>query len=288
MSRQAGLHVRETRVPRSTGTPVLCIDALHPDDTDFKLDAEEGAGRWVTFCEAHGTFVHHTSWRTARSFLSAPEEWCDGCKEVVENGDGPEQPEDEPFTEEERARALETRRRKAEEAEAEREREAEAKEQANEAAVELQIWSVRKPLVPAVWLDDEKEDAQRAKDGVMKARADAREARTARRILEEEIEDLGKKSKRLPEAKADLADAEARLGVAARDEQIESFVRDRLARRAFLRGCIRAGFPLYREGDRWLVGGFPPHMSPAPVPRGFLPTTDLQELMEKERREVAA
>lgn len=285
MTRQAGQHIRERRVPRSTGTPVLCIDALHPDDTDFQEDAKD-AGRWVSFCEAHGTFVHHTSWRTCRAFLSSPDEWCEKCRERVESGEAPEPQEG--FSAEERKRALETRQRKAAEAAAEREREAAEREEEGMAAAELQIWSVRKPLVNAVWTEAEKKDAANAKEGFLAARAEARTARATRRDLEEEIEGLGKKAKRMQEAKEDLADAEALLGASQRQEKIEGFVRDRLARRAFLRGCIHSGFPLYREGGRWFVGGFPRPMPPAPVPAGYLPTTDLEELLEKETRGLAA
>lgn len=69
--------VREVRKSRQTGTNVLLIDAAHPDNVDF--DDIEGAGRWVTFCEPHGSYVQHQDLATARSFLPLPKEWCAAC-----------------------------------------------------------------------------------------------------------------------------------------------------------------------------------------------------------------
>lgn len=74
----------ESRVPRQTGYRTVLIDALQPGD----YRVEEG-GRWVTLCEKHGEFVQHETRGTARSFLSAPVEWCDGCRTAVAKGDRP-------------------------------------------------------------------------------------------------------------------------------------------------------------------------------------------------------
>ncbi len=65
---------RERRTARSTGTPVVLIDARH--HADFR---EDEGGRWVTLCEAHGEFVQHSTLAAARSWLSSPEQWCSAC-----------------------------------------------------------------------------------------------------------------------------------------------------------------------------------------------------------------
>ncbi len=44
---------------------------------------DPAGGPWVTLCEAHGSLCNHATRATARAFLSAPWEWCEGCAERV-------------------------------------------------------------------------------------------------------------------------------------------------------------------------------------------------------------
>ena len=70
--RQAG--VVEARRTRETGRYVALIDALESPDY---VPAE--GGRWVTFCDRHGTFCQHETRALGRAFLAAPSEWCEPC-----------------------------------------------------------------------------------------------------------------------------------------------------------------------------------------------------------------
>jgi len=63
----------DTRRARSTGTTVSLYDG-----EPAGLDTE--GGRYQTLCEDHSTVVAHTTLRAARSWLPAPEEWCDACQ----------------------------------------------------------------------------------------------------------------------------------------------------------------------------------------------------------------
>lgn len=82
------LEIRTRSRAKSTGTTVLVIDArISPD-----FQEDEG-GRWVTFCEEHGTFCQHETLRDpengigggARTFAARPEEWCEACQAAVDD-----------------------------------------------------------------------------------------------------------------------------------------------------------------------------------------------------------
>jgi hypothetical protein len=65
----------ESRINRRTGTTVTLYRAH-----DAELD--EDAGPYATVCEQHGAVVHHRSRSVARSWLAAPDEWCEQCAEL--------------------------------------------------------------------------------------------------------------------------------------------------------------------------------------------------------------
>jgi hypothetical protein len=46
-------------------------------DGEGVFDTE--GGRWQTVCERHHHIISHDTLATARSWLTHPEEWCDGC-----------------------------------------------------------------------------------------------------------------------------------------------------------------------------------------------------------------
>jgi hypothetical protein len=69
-------YVRETRRNRKTGSIIALLDAAHPDSM-FRSD--EG-GRWVTFCETHGLFVQHDTFKLARDWMAEPTCWCQECR----------------------------------------------------------------------------------------------------------------------------------------------------------------------------------------------------------------
>lgn len=48
---------------------------------DAGLDPDGGA--WVTVCEEHHTIVNHDTRMLALSWAPRPDEWCDGCRDVV-------------------------------------------------------------------------------------------------------------------------------------------------------------------------------------------------------------
>lgn len=274
MSGVAGKMVREKRIARATGTEVSLIDADHPECTDFQ--SEEG-GRWVTVCEDHGSIVQHETWKLARQFLGHPEEWCDACREgapgTVDSRGG--------FSAEERQRALATRRAKAEEKRKEQEVVDEKKRAKLDLDQQWTDWTVGQPLLDRLYLPAEKK-AHDVESAVVKdANFAARSAKTAHRQAEERLADLPKiKSKREQKNRDRLEEEAASLDaivVAETDRaRIAGEMRDQLARRAFLRACVRAGWRITFKGGH----SGSPVLSKADVvlkvPANYLPAEDYQ------------
>lgn len=239
----AGKLVRETRIARTTGVTVEVVDADHPDCDEFQSD--EG-GRWVTVCRDHGSFVQHETWKLARQFLGHPEEWCEKCQTAEGVGDS-----NGGFSEEERARAAETRRRKA--AERRKTREEEEERRRRRASIEQQWsdWAVNSPMVESIYVGDEKERHDAAREAMSDAKAKAASAKRARQAAENSIETVTRlkiKSKREKknlqrlEGEAAALDAEQ---VAQEDRAREAEAeKTRLARIALIRGAIAAGWKL--------------------------------------------
>jgi hypothetical protein len=71
-----GAYLRERRKNRTTGTYVELYDTEH----ELNVFDPDG-GRWVTFCDEHATLCNHLELATARSFLAAPWEWCEDCRD---------------------------------------------------------------------------------------------------------------------------------------------------------------------------------------------------------------
>jgi hypothetical protein len=59
---------------RQTGTQVV---TAHADA--LGLDADGGHTAWYNVCDEHGHIIGHTTLALARSWASAPLEWCEGC-----------------------------------------------------------------------------------------------------------------------------------------------------------------------------------------------------------------
>ena len=72
--RPAGLV--EQRRNRRTG----CVVSLY---RAAAAGLDPAGGSWVTLCETHGSLCNHETRATARAFLAAPWEWCEGCAERV-------------------------------------------------------------------------------------------------------------------------------------------------------------------------------------------------------------
>ncbi len=70
-------YLRQQTTARSSGAVVELYDT---DDPLSVFDPD--GGRWVTICE-HGYLVNHETLATARSFASAPEQWCEECADIV-------------------------------------------------------------------------------------------------------------------------------------------------------------------------------------------------------------
>jgi len=47
------------------------------------LDLSEGC-TWATVCEDHGVILGHQSIRLARTSLSRPDDWCEGCSKLTQ------------------------------------------------------------------------------------------------------------------------------------------------------------------------------------------------------------
>ncbi|MGH2939462.1 MAG: hypothetical protein ACRDPE_15245 [Solirubrobacterales bacterium] len=246
MSGVADQLVRESRVARATGTTVELVDAAHPDCRDY--DADEG-GRWVTVCTEHGSFVQHETWKLARQFLGHPEEWCESCRKspaAKEPRAG--------FSAEERQRALETRRAKAEE-KAKARAAADAKEAVKRDLDDQWMdWTVAEPMVDRLYLPGDKELHDEQAQIVSDARAAARKAKEGRRAAEAAIVNAGpiksKREKKNIDRLEGERDALDEIVVAQEDrERIAARERDRIARRAFLRGCVAAGWTLEAKAN---------------------------------------
>lgn len=46
----------------------------------------DGDGRWFLVCDEHGSLVSHETQAVARSWMAAPEVWCEDCGKVWETG----------------------------------------------------------------------------------------------------------------------------------------------------------------------------------------------------------
>ena len=77
----------ERRRAQSTRTHVTLFDRGR-DDPERVRARKEGYKwlRWETICEEHGSVCSHPTRALARSFLAAPEEWCEECREELERG----------------------------------------------------------------------------------------------------------------------------------------------------------------------------------------------------------
>ena len=76
-------YIREEAVARSTGATVQLLDLTAPgSEFEPELDRDGNVEcRWANVCVDHGFIVTHRTLEAARSFRSAPEEWCDGCRD---------------------------------------------------------------------------------------------------------------------------------------------------------------------------------------------------------------
>lgn len=70
--------VRSASFARSTGTLVVVYDG-----EEQGMDTE--AGRWQTVCEDHAYIASHDTLAIARSFASAPEEFCEPCQAITDH-----------------------------------------------------------------------------------------------------------------------------------------------------------------------------------------------------------
>ena len=68
---------------RSTGTLVTLVDAYEAGyETPIPgAPHSQQPPRWYTVCEDHDSCVGHDTQSVARSWLSAPEQWCELCQE---------------------------------------------------------------------------------------------------------------------------------------------------------------------------------------------------------------
>lgn len=67
---------RVCRHVNTTGTLVTIYDGRA---AGFDLEGY----RWRTVCEDHGKFVSHSTYALARSWISRPDEWCEGCQTML-------------------------------------------------------------------------------------------------------------------------------------------------------------------------------------------------------------
>lgn len=79
------------RKARSTGTTVQLVDRGPLEEDDGR---DEGDDRWETICVEHGGVCSHQTRKLARSFMAAPEEWCEagddgGCMALAEQRNAP-------------------------------------------------------------------------------------------------------------------------------------------------------------------------------------------------------
>jgi hypothetical protein len=72
-----------TRTNRRTGAQIAVVDNRAGD---FEGDRDE-AGRvvspWYTVCDTHGALIAHSSRRLAVQWAAYPDDWCEGCRQVV-------------------------------------------------------------------------------------------------------------------------------------------------------------------------------------------------------------
>ncbi len=66
----------QTSRARSTGAQ---ISLYHAEQAGLC----PGGGPWATVCEDHGAILNHESLKLARQWVSAPEEWCEECREKL-------------------------------------------------------------------------------------------------------------------------------------------------------------------------------------------------------------
>lgn len=67
--------VRSASVARSTGTLVLVVSG-----SEHGVDTSDGTQPWSTICDDHGGICSHETLSAARSWASAPEQWCPTCQ----------------------------------------------------------------------------------------------------------------------------------------------------------------------------------------------------------------
>jgi len=173
------------------------------------------------------------------------------------------------FSEEERARAAQTRRKKAEERRAAHDAEEERKRAAAAIDDQWSDWVIGQPMIESVYVGDEKERHQKAHDEMQEAKGKAATAKRAHRSAEEAIENVTglkikskreeKNLKRL-EGEATVLDGEV---VAQEDRtRLAEAEKTRLARIAYVRGTLRAGWKLRldpptlsKDGEALLIPG---------------------------------
>jgi len=68
---------------RSSRSTVILFDLRDPEAAWLGTEEVEGV-RWETLCDDHSTTCLHATRATAMSFLAAPEEWCEMCREAIE------------------------------------------------------------------------------------------------------------------------------------------------------------------------------------------------------------
>lgn len=75
--------IRSASFARSTGTLVLVAEA-----DAAGLDSDGGTQPWYTLCDDHGGICSHETIDLARSWSSAPEEWCPYCQDIRDASTG--------------------------------------------------------------------------------------------------------------------------------------------------------------------------------------------------------
>lgn len=269
MTRYAGQAIRDTRVARSTGVLVQVCDTDHPESP---VARDGDAPRWATMCAEHGTYCSHDTWRTARSFMAAPEEWCEDCRAVLDANGGEPVIDAAGFTEEERERGLQKRRAKAAvRAEAQA---AEKSAQRRRRSLEAQ-WSefaLGVPVIPREFTAEERARLTTLRVLILERTAGARKAHDLRERAEAEL--YGKpppKPKREKELEAQIAELDARVDELRRGAEEARRERDYVCRRAFLRNAAEAGWELRRNG----VGMVLVRDREVRVPDDYLPEGEL-------------
>lgn len=238
--------VREKRIARSTGLEVELLDSRHPE----AYDRFPEAGRWVLFCVAHGLFDSCSTWREARLELGHPERWCVRCAEGREVD--PKRPSRAKKEKPAPSRPLEA---------------------------QWTDWTVARPDVERVYVAGEKETHRAMTVIVRDSQAKARSAKLGHRAAEKRLAVLPKiKSKREKKNRERLESEATSLDakVVAQEDRarVAGEHRDRIARVAYLRGAIAAGWTL----EAAATGGTGHFLSKGDrrirIPADYLPAED--------------